>query len=311
MFSVTVRDHMLVAHSLAGDVFGPAQALHGATYVVDATFRGDSAGRRRDPGRHRPGRRRAPRADGRADPPQPRRRTGACRPQHHHRGAGPARRRPARRAGPGGCVRDLSCTVPASTSPCTSPTSPRASYERVAVNRARAVHVVGPHGVDDPRARAAATPTTAASATGWRPPGGRSGCERSRATGRGPTGSPGAGWPRRWARSRRRGGAGRRAGRLGGPGGAGPRELAPAADGGARALPLGTLADGDDVREREGTVLRAAAGVVTTSDWTRRWLLAELRARPGRRAGRPARRRPGPARARERRGRRACCASGR
>lgn len=42
MFSVTVRDHMLVAHSLRGDVFGPAQALHGATYVVDATFRGDA-----------------------------------------------------------------------------------------------------------------------------------------------------------------------------------------------------------------------------------------------------------------------------
>ncbi len=42
MFSVTVRDHMLVAHSLQGEVFGPAQRLHGATYVVDATFRGDS-----------------------------------------------------------------------------------------------------------------------------------------------------------------------------------------------------------------------------------------------------------------------------
>ena len=39
MFSVTVRDHMMVAHSLRGDVFGPAQRLHGATYVVDATFR--------------------------------------------------------------------------------------------------------------------------------------------------------------------------------------------------------------------------------------------------------------------------------
>ncbi len=38
MYSVTVRDHMLVAHSLRGDVFGPAQRLHGATYVVDATF---------------------------------------------------------------------------------------------------------------------------------------------------------------------------------------------------------------------------------------------------------------------------------
>src|SRR5581483_6805504 len=39
MFSVTVRDHMLIAHSLRGEVFGPAQNLHGATYVVDATFR--------------------------------------------------------------------------------------------------------------------------------------------------------------------------------------------------------------------------------------------------------------------------------
>jgi len=39
MFSVTVRDHMMIAHSFRGDVFGPAQALHGATYVVDATFR--------------------------------------------------------------------------------------------------------------------------------------------------------------------------------------------------------------------------------------------------------------------------------
>jgi 6-pyruvoyl-tetrahydropterin synthase len=39
LFSVTVRDHMMIAHSLRGDVFGPAQRLHGATYVVDATFR--------------------------------------------------------------------------------------------------------------------------------------------------------------------------------------------------------------------------------------------------------------------------------
>ena len=39
MFSVTVRDHMMIAHSLRGEVFGPAQRLHGATYVVDVTFR--------------------------------------------------------------------------------------------------------------------------------------------------------------------------------------------------------------------------------------------------------------------------------
>ncbi len=39
MFSVTVRDHVMIAHSLRGETFGPAQALHGATYVIDATFR--------------------------------------------------------------------------------------------------------------------------------------------------------------------------------------------------------------------------------------------------------------------------------
>jgi 6-pyruvoyl-tetrahydropterin synthase len=39
VFSVTVRDHLMIAHSFRGEVFGPAQRLHGATYVVDATFR--------------------------------------------------------------------------------------------------------------------------------------------------------------------------------------------------------------------------------------------------------------------------------
>jgi len=39
VFGVTVRDHMMIAHSLRGETFGPAQALHGATYVIDATFR--------------------------------------------------------------------------------------------------------------------------------------------------------------------------------------------------------------------------------------------------------------------------------
>ena len=39
MFSVTVRDHMMIAHSFRGELFGPAQRLHGATFVVDATFR--------------------------------------------------------------------------------------------------------------------------------------------------------------------------------------------------------------------------------------------------------------------------------
>jgi 6-pyruvoyl-tetrahydropterin synthase len=39
VFSVTVRDHIMIAHSLRGEVFGPAQRLHGATFLVDATFR--------------------------------------------------------------------------------------------------------------------------------------------------------------------------------------------------------------------------------------------------------------------------------
>lgn len=39
MFSLSVRDHIMIAHSLRGEVFGPAQRLHGATYVVDVEFR--------------------------------------------------------------------------------------------------------------------------------------------------------------------------------------------------------------------------------------------------------------------------------
>ncbi|MEJ7685824.1 MAG: 6-carboxytetrahydropterin synthase [Variovorax sp.] len=39
MYSVNVRDHFMIAHSFKGEAFGPAQRLHGATYVVDAEFR--------------------------------------------------------------------------------------------------------------------------------------------------------------------------------------------------------------------------------------------------------------------------------
>lgn len=42
MFSVEVRDHIMIAHSFRGAMFGPAQALHGATFVVDATFFAES-----------------------------------------------------------------------------------------------------------------------------------------------------------------------------------------------------------------------------------------------------------------------------
>lgn len=44
MFTVSVRDHVMVAHSFTGEVFGPAQRLHGATFVVDAAFRGPELG---------------------------------------------------------------------------------------------------------------------------------------------------------------------------------------------------------------------------------------------------------------------------
>ena len=98
MFSVTVRDHMMVAHSFRGEVFGPAQRLHGATFVVDATFRGaelDADGIVVDIGRA-----------GEAlrtvlgelnyrnldDDPA------FAGIEHHHRGAGPGRRRSARRS---------------------------------------------------------------------------------------------------------------------------------------------------------------------------------------------------------------------
>lgn len=39
MYTVTVRDHIMIAHSFKGDVFGPAQRLHGATFIVDVEFR--------------------------------------------------------------------------------------------------------------------------------------------------------------------------------------------------------------------------------------------------------------------------------
>ena len=100
MFEVTVRDHMMVAHSLRGEVFGPARALHGATYVVDAAFARDDARRRRHRPRHRPRHRGAARGPGRPHLPQPRRGRVAGRAQHHHRGAGARDRRPARGTGP-------------------------------------------------------------------------------------------------------------------------------------------------------------------------------------------------------------------
>ncbi len=44
MYSVCVRDHFMIAHSFDGGVFGPAQNLHGATYIVDAEFKSEKLG---------------------------------------------------------------------------------------------------------------------------------------------------------------------------------------------------------------------------------------------------------------------------
>ena len=147
MFSVTVRDHMMIAHSLRGEVFGPAQRLHGATFVVDATFRRaglDADGIVVDIGRAAEALRAVV---ARARLPQPRRRAGLRGHEHHHRGARPGRRGPARRpragrrpgrrrAGARRAGRD------AARVPC-----------RLGELRAAAVtevHVVVPEGIDDP-----------------------------------------------------------------------------------------------------------------------------------------------------------------
>ena len=147
MFSVTVRDHMMIAHSFTGEVFGPAQRLHGATFVVDATFRRADAGRRRHRGGHRRG---PPSCCTRCsaeltyrnldDEPDVRRH------QHHDRGAGPGDRRPAGRRGSqaGALGRRRARTGRARPSPCTSRTSPGRATSASAVRR-RARRRAGRH----------------------------------------------------------------------------------------------------------------------------------------------------------------------
>ncbi len=44
MYAVEVRDHMMIAHSIPGEMFGPAQRLHGATYIVDVAFMAEKLG---------------------------------------------------------------------------------------------------------------------------------------------------------------------------------------------------------------------------------------------------------------------------
>ena len=93
MFTVTVRDHMMIAHSFRGEAFGPAQRLHGATYVVDAAFTGPTPRRRRRAGRHRPRGRPAQGRPVAVQLPQPRRRGRLRGRQLLHGGARARRRR--------------------------------------------------------------------------------------------------------------------------------------------------------------------------------------------------------------------------
>ena len=124
VFSVTVRDHMMVAHSLSGEVFGPAQRLHGATFVVDATFRRpdlDDDGIVVDIGRATAGAARGGRG---ADLPQPRRRAVARRAPTPRPRCSPASSPTGSATGstPGASARARAGSRP-SPSPCTSPTS--------------------------------------------------------------------------------------------------------------------------------------------------------------------------------------------
>ena len=115
MYSLNVRDHFMIAHSFTGEAFGPAQKLHGATYVVDATFARpelDADGMVVDIGRAGEA---LEAILGELKLPQPRRRAGVRRPEHHHRVPGPRDIRAAgrgdqgREARGGGRRRDLRC----------------------------------------------------------------------------------------------------------------------------------------------------------------------------------------------------------
>ena len=125
MYTVTVRDHMMIAHSLPGEVFGPAQRMHGATYVVDATFRRpalDADGVVVDLGL-------APRRRCTASLDRFRYRDLDDEPalagvNDDDRGAGPARRRPTWPSGSAtACSARPPAGSPGSASPCTSRTS--------------------------------------------------------------------------------------------------------------------------------------------------------------------------------------------
>ena len=256
MFTVTVRDHIMIAHSLRGEVFGPAQRLHGATYVVDADVPAEPARRRRrawSTSAGPPTQLRAVLAE--LDLPQPGRGSGfAGLNTTTEVLAQVIADRLAERVR-AGCARRGRRRLTGSPSPCASRTSPgpatSARCEQAARGRARRHRrsAGGP---------AAATSTTAGSAAGWTSWAGRSPCTRWPAPGHGPTRRRRPGWRRRSTPSPTAPGAGRRPGRS-----ASPRVLVPAA-GPAAAGRAGAPAAGRRRRRcrarGEAAVLAAARG---------------------------------------------------
>ena len=277
MFGVTVRDHMMVAHSFRGEVFGPAQRA----------ARRDVRGRRDVPRRGRStttailvdiGRAAAAlrAVVGRADLPQPRRRAGVRGHQHDHRGAGAPRRRPAGRAGP----------RRARSVPPPHVTALVGDAARVArrLGELRACAVNGgrprPGAGGDPRPLPPERGQHLRPAAWARPsptPDGRSSVVEV----------PG-GWP--WSADAGRGAAGRR------PGGARRTARSSLVDGLLASRPprAGRCRPAARLRlvllvhmpvgaatPRRGGGAGAAAAVVTTSAWCRTWLLGAYGARPG------------------------------
>ena len=239
MFTVTVRDHMMIAHSFTGEVFGPAQRLHGATYVVDAAFAGPELGPDGillDIGRasellHE--------VLGGADLPQPRRRAGLRRREHLDRGARPRRRRPAGAAGRVPRAGDAADRHAARVA------------RRVGELREGAVTTGDPPGAPRRRRRPGPAvgrqrlrPARIAAASGWSSTRPSPRCRTARA--RSSTGCS-------------------------------PR---PPSSPSAARVRLVVLVHLPRWESWEGPLLRAAAGVIATSRWTRRRAGGSLRARP-------------------------------
>ena len=321
MFSVTVRDHMMVAHSFRGEVFGPAQRLHGATFVVDATFRRaelDADNIVVDIGLAAA---RAERGAGRAQLPQPRRRARVRRASTPPPSSSPRSiaDRLAERVHAGALGERRARPGRASRSRCTSRTSPgRATSGRCERGRGGGRDADGapPRGARRP-ARRRGRPGLPSGGNvydrrvcdglGRRSAGGstRTAVAGRLAAARRPPRArrPGAGARRA---ARRRAGAARRAGGLRRAGDRG------AAGAGGCAWPCWCTCRSRDETglppsapptwtRGSGETLRAAARWWRPARWAGARAHRAARARPGPGPRRRPRRRPGPARARHRR----------